>query len=88
MSRTRSDDAPAYGPAFRALTLVSLACAYLLVVLGDTVRFTESGMGCRSWPLCNGSAGLSGSYHALLEQSHRYLAAIVSILVATAFAVA
>jgi len=88
MSKTRSYGAPAYGPGFRVLTLVSLACAYLLVVLGDTVRVTESGMGCRSWPLCNGSAGLSGSYHALLEQSHRYLAAVVSVLVAAAFAVA
>ncbi len=88
MSTTRSDGAPACGTAFRVLTLVSLACAYLLVVLGDTVRVTESGMGCRSWPLCNGSAGLSGSYQALLEQSHRYLAAVVSILVAVVLAVA
>jgi heme A synthase len=38
--------------------------------------------------LCNGSAGLSGSYHTLLEQSHRYLAAVVSVLVAASFAVA
>lgn len=88
MTRTRSDGGHAYGPAFRVLTLVSLTCAYLLVVLGDTVRVTESGMGCRSWPLCNGSAGLSGSYHALLEQSHRYLAAIVTVLVAASFVVA
>lgn len=88
MSTTRSSGAPAYGPAVRVLTLVSLSCAYLLVVLGDTVRVTESGMGCLSWPLCNGSAGLSGSYHALLEQSHRYLAAVVSVLVTVVFAVA
>lgn len=88
MTRTRCDGGPAYGSAFRVLTLVSLACAYLLVVLGDTVRVTESGMGCRHWPLCNGSAGLSGSYHALLEQSHRYLAAVVTVLVAASFAVA
>lgn len=88
MRTSRPVTAGAYGPAFRALTLVCLACAYLLVVLGDTVRVTESGMGCRSWPLCNGSAGLSGSYHAMLEQSHRYLAATVSVLVAAVFAVA
>jgi heme A synthase len=29
-------------------------------------------MGCRSWPLCNGHIGLSGTLHALLEQAHRY----------------
>jgi heme A synthase len=45
-------------------------------------------MGCRRWPLCNESAGLSGSYHALLEQSHRCLAAVVTVLVAASFAVA
>ena len=71
-----------YGPAFRALTAACLASAYLLVVLGDTVRVTESGMGCRSWPLCNGQAGLAGTYHALLEQSHRYLAAAANMLAA------
>jgi cytochrome c oxidase assembly protein subunit 15 len=77
-----------YGPGFRALTLVTLAVAYLLIVLGDTVRVTESGMGCASWPLCNGSIGLVGTYHAMLEQSHRYVAAVLSILVAAAFAAA
>jgi heme A synthase len=62
--------------------------AYLLIVLGDTVRVTKSGMGCRSWPLCNGQLGLAGNYHAILEQSHRYLAAVVTILVVASFAMA
>ena len=79
---------PAYGPALRAVTAASLMSAYMLVVLGDTVRVTESGMGCASWPLCNGQAGLSGTYHAVLEQSHRYLAAVVTVLVAATFAAA
>ncbi len=77
-----------YGRGFRSLTLVTLVIAYLLIVLGDTVRVTESGMGCASWPLCNGSIGLVGTYHAMLEQSHRYVAAVVSILVAATFAAA
>lgn len=91
-ARTRSapDGLPrgGYGRSFRALTAASLIFAYLLIVLGDTVRVTESGMGCRSWPLCNGQLGLTGNYHAMLEQSHRYLAAVVTILVVAAFAVA
>ena len=62
----------------------ALAC-YLLVVLGDTVRVTESGMGCRSWPLCNGNLGLTGVYQALLEQSHRYAAAVVTLLMIATF---
>jgi heme A synthase len=72
----------------RLLSAATLVSAYLLVVLGDTVRVTDSGMGCSSWPLCNGTAGLSGTYHAMLEQSHRYLAAIVTVLVAASFAAA
>lgn len=75
----------AYGKTMRALTAATLLSSYLLVVLGSTVRVTKSGMGCASWPLCNGSLGLSGTYHALLEQSHRYLAAVVTILVIVTF---
>ncbi|MHB2022473.1 MAG: COX15/CtaA family protein [Mycobacteriales bacterium] len=71
--------------AARALSAVTLLSTYALVVLGDTVRVTESGMGCRSWPLCNGQLGLVGTYHALLEQSHRYLAATVTVLVVATF---
>ncbi len=72
----------------RWLAIATVAVTYCLVVLGDTVRVTHSGMGCRSWPLCNGNLGLAGNYHAMLEQSHRYLAAIVTVLVVTTFIVA
>ncbi len=78
----------AYGKTMRAVTAATLVSSYLLVVLGSTVRVTQSGMGCASWPLCNGRLGLSGTYHALLEQSHRYLAAVVTILVIITFAAA
>jgi len=74
--------ATAYGAALRTVTAASLIAVYLLVVLGDTVRVTESGMGCASWPSCNGSLGLPLTYHAFLEQSHRYLAAVVTALIA------
>lgn len=70
----------------RILAPATVLACYLLVVLGDTVRVTESGMGCRSWPLCNGNVGLSGVYQALLEQSHRYAAAVVTVLVLATFA--
>ncbi|MCL5077340.1 MAG: COX15/CtaA family protein, partial [Actinobacteria bacterium] len=66
---------------FRALTLVTLISTYLLIVLGSTVRVTESGMGCKGWPLCSGQIGPIDQFHPLLEQSHRYLASIVTILI-------
>ena len=65
----------------RWLTLATLVATYLLIVLGSTVRVTESGMGCKGWPLCSGQVGPIDNIHALLEQSHRYLATIVTILI-------
>ncbi len=65
----------------RVLALTTLIATYLLIVLGSTVRVTESGMGCNGWPLCSGQIGPIGQYHPLLEQSHRYLATIVTILI-------
>ncbi len=76
--------AAGYSAALRAVTAASLIAACLLVVVGDTVRVTESGMGCASWPSCNGSFGLPLTYHAFLEQSHRYLAAVVTVLIGVA----
>lgn len=87
MSSTQVSDRRA-GASLRSVSTITAAASYLLVVLGDTVRVTDSGMGCRSWPLCNGHVGLVGTYHALLEQSHRYLAGILSVLVLATFALA
>jgi heme A synthase len=66
----------------RILALTTLIATYLLIVLGSTVRVTESGMGCAGWPLCSGHIGPIDHFHPLLEQSHRYLAAIVTALIA------
>lgn len=65
--------------ALRVGALAVLFATGSLVLLGSTVRVTESGMGCSSWPLCNGQIGPIAQFHPLLEQSHRYLAALVSI---------
>ncbi len=69
------------------LALVTAGATYALVVLGSTVRVTNSGMGCPSWPLCYGRLGPIDRFHALLEQSHRYLVVVVTVCaVATALA--
>lgn len=63
------------------LAVGSSLAAYALIVFGSHVRVTDSGMGCPDWPLCNGGVGPMQDFHALMEQTHRYIAAVVTVLV-------
>ncbi len=69
----------------RVLTITAITCAvvvYFLIIFGSHVRVTDSGMGCPDWPLCKGTIGPIHGFHAFMEQTHRYIAALVSALVA------
>lgn len=63
------------------LAVSSAVGAWVLIVFGSHVRVTESGMGCPDWPLCDGKYGPIFEFHALMEQTHRYLAAVVTLLI-------
>jgi heme A synthase len=75
----RSEATNRWARALEITAITTMGCTFALVVLGSTVRVTNSGMGCPSWPLCYGKIGPIDHYHALLEQSHRYLVALVSL---------
>ena len=70
--------------AFGVLTTVAL---FAVVVLGFIDTATHSALGCgRSFPLCNGAVLPQGGIHALIEWSHRVLAAVAGLMVG-AFAI-
>ena len=66
---------------FQKLTLITAIVTYALVVLGGVVRVTGSGLGCPDWPLCYGQPLPSEQTEAIIEMAHRYVAALVTLLV-------
>ncbi len=72
----------------RYLALVSSIATYGLIVLGGTVRATDSGLACPDWPRCHGQLVPPFDSHVLIEYSHRLAAVAVGLLIlATAIAV-
>lgn len=54
---------------------------YLLMVWGNLVSSTGSGLACPDWPLCHGTATPTIDFHTFFEWGHRLLAATASILI-------
>lgn len=72
------------GGRFRRLTLATALATYLLIVWGGVVRVTGSGLGCGDhddWPLCQGGLLPPLQQAAVIEFTHRWLAAIATTLV-------
>ncbi len=73
---------------FQRLALATAIATYILVVIGGTVRVTNSGLACPDWPTCNGSIVPAFNHHVLIEYTHRIFASLVSVLVLATAAVA
>ncbi|MDQ2716158.1 MAG: heme o synthase [Chloroflexota bacterium] len=65
----------------RRIAWVAVGFTYFLVALGGTVRVNNAGLSCPDWPLCFGKPFAFPDAGALLEESHRYTASIVSVLI-------
>lgn len=89
LARTPPDPRPS--PSGRSgrgalLAVSTLVTTLLLVAVGGYTRGSGSGYGCRDrWPLCHdGAAGgllPRADFHMIVEWSHRWLAAVVGVLV-------
>jgi cytochrome c oxidase assembly protein subunit 15 len=72
--------------ALRWGTTAALVMSVLIVLGGAIVRVTSSGLGCSTWPTCNGQGVLvvPDTVHQLIEQSNRTLTGVLVVAVAWA----
>jgi protoheme IX farnesyltransferase len=63
------------------LALITAILVYFLIVAGNIVRITDSGLGCPDWPLCYGNVIPIPDAKAIIEVAHRVFAAFVSIFI-------
>ncbi|MCS7003551.1 MAG: COX15/CtaA family protein, partial [Dehalococcoidia bacterium] len=62
------------------LVAASAIATFILIVVGGVVRITGSGLGCPDWPLCHGQVVPPFRVDALIEFSHRFIAATMTII--------
>jgi protoheme IX farnesyltransferase len=60
------------------LVLAAAIMTYLLIVMGGIVRVTGSGLGCPDWPTCYGQIIPPLRTDAIIEYTHRFIAALTS----------
>src|SRR3954468_24249845 len=65
---------------FRVIAYAALAVCTLIVFTGAAVRLTGSGLGCPSWPRCEGTRLTPElKTHGIIEFSNRVMTSVVAI---------
>jgi heme a synthase len=75
----------------RRLALASMIANVGIVATGGAVRLTGSGLGCPTWPKCDGSSYVTTAamgYHGEIEFTNRTLTFVVGVLAALCVVVA
>lgn len=70
---------------FRWSAIASFLACYATILLGGEVLASGSGLGCASWPSCNGTFAPPFIGAAAIEWSHRLGAATLSLFVTILF---
>ncbi len=79
--RARIADRLAVTPdQYRKLTYVALVLLTLIVFTGAAVRLTDSGLGCPTWPKCEGEVYPPLGIHSFIEFGNRALSGLVGVI--------
>lgn len=76
-----ADRLPRISPrAYALITLIALATLVIIVLTGAAVRLTGSGLGCPSWPRCDGKfIQTELDSHGAIEYGNRLFTGVVSV---------
>ena len=71
-------------PTTQNLAIVAIAGAFILILSGSYMVGYGAGTSCATWPLCRGSFWPSDAAAYLIHMGHRYIAALVGLVVLAA----